>query len=167
MPFLRFTIPSDGCRTQQGVASGIFHATYRLVRNGRFEEGERLWWEEEMTWFEKFLPATQTLRDRRAVCWFRPDAGEALSRMWRMVTLVEREGIPVRVYHSRRPGHVIYTDALQIAAVPYRDSFEGPGADRQRTPSSKRPRLRRVCASGHDRNRGARSNSQSQAQTMV
>jgi len=43
--------------------------------------------------------------------------------MWRVVTLVEHEGIPVRVYRTHRPGIVIYQDALQVAAVPWRDTF--------------------------------------------
>jgi hypothetical protein len=61
----------------------------------------------------------------RAVCWFRAEAREAISRMWRLVDLVEGEGVPVRVYRTRRPGVVVYADDLQIAAVPWRDTFLG------------------------------------------
>src|SRR5262245_16118015 len=55
------------------------------------------------------------------------DAGQAISRTWRLVDLVEGEGIPVRVYRTHRPGIVVYSDALQIAAVPRRDTFGRPG----------------------------------------
>ena len=104
MMFIRFTVPSDEVRIEPHVAAGLFHATYRLVRDGRLEDGERLWFEDEMEWFNRFLPATRALPTWRAVCWFRGDAGEAISRIWRIVDIVEGEGVPVRVYRSRRPG---------------------------------------------------------------
>jgi hypothetical protein len=125
MCFIRFAVPSDEFRPERRTAAGIFHATYRLARDGRFEAGEYAWFEEEMAWFNQYLPATRGLRDFRAVCWFRGGAGEAISRIWRIVTLVEREGVPVAVYRTRRPGVVVYQDGLQIAAVPWRDTF-GP-----------------------------------------
>jgi hypothetical protein len=121
--FIRFAVPSDEFRPERRTAAGIFHATYRLACDGRFEEGERVWFEEEMRWFNDHLPATRSLRDWRAVCWFRDGAGEALSRIWRIVDLVEGEGVPVRVYRTRRPGIIVYADDFQIAAVPWRDTF--------------------------------------------
>ena len=123
--FIRFTIPSDDNRPERRTASGIFGATHRLVEDGRFEKGERLWFESEMEWFDRFLPAARIGRNWRAVCWFRPDAGEAISRIWRLVNLVEGAGVPVRVYRSRRPGNIVYSDDMQIAAGPWRDTFVG------------------------------------------
>jgi len=123
MTFIRFTVPSDEVRIEPHVAAGLFHATYRLARDGRFEAGERLWFEEEMAWFNQFLPATRALPTWRAVCWFRSDAGEAISRIWRIVDIVEGEGVPVRVFRTRRPGQIVYADPFQVAAVPWRDSF--------------------------------------------
>lgn len=137
MTFIRFTVPSDACRTETRVASGLFHATYRLARDGRFEEGERVWWEHELEWFNTFLPPARVGPHWRAVCWFRPDAGEAISRMWRIVDLVESEGVPVRVFHTRRPGVIVYSDAFQIAAEPWRDTFT---ARRHVRPTCRNPR---------------------------
>jgi len=121
--YIRFTVPSDARRPERRTAAGLFHATYRLACDGRFEEGERLWFEQELEWFNRFLPGAHVGPHWRAVCWFRPEAGEAISRMWRIVDLVEGEGVPVRVYRTRRPGAVVYEDDLQIAAVPWRDTF--------------------------------------------
>ena len=121
--YIRFTVPSDAWRTERRVPSGLFAATYRLADDGRFEEGEHLWFIDEMRWFNRYLPSAPIGSHRRAVCWFRGDAGEAISRVWRIVCLVEHEGIPVRVYRTRRPGIVVYSDDLQIAAVPWRDTF--------------------------------------------
>jgi hypothetical protein len=121
--FIRFAVPSEGWRPERRTATGIFMATYWLADDGRFDEGERVWFFQEMEWFDTYLPGTRGLRDPRAVCWFRGDAGEAISRIWRLVTLVEREGVPVTVYRTRRPGLVVYEDRWQIAAVPWRDTF--------------------------------------------
>ena len=95
------------------TATGIFHATYRLLWDGRFDEGARVWFEDEMEWFDRYLPATRALPDWRAVCWFRGEAGEAISRMWRVVRLVEGEGVPVVVWRTRRPGVVVHEDEIQ------------------------------------------------------
>ncbi len=149
MTFIRFTVPSDEVRIEPHVAAGLFHATYRLVRDGRFEEGERLWFAEEMEWFNQFLPATRGLPTWRAVCWFRGDAGEAISRIWRIVDIVEGEGVPVRVFRTRRPGEIVYADAFQVAAVPWRDSFTARPNARQTSSNPRRPRLR--CGSVHAR----------------
>jgi hypothetical protein len=146
MTFIRFTVPSDEVRIEPRVAAGLFHATYRLASDGRFEEGERLWFEEEMEWFNRFLPATRALPTWRAVCWFRSDAGEAISRIWRIVEIVEGEGVPVRVFRTRRPGEIVYADAFQVAAIPWRDSFTTRPTSRQTSSSPRRPRLR--CGGG-------------------
>ena len=150
MTFIRFTVPSDACRTETRVASGLFHATYRLACDGRFEEGERVWWENEMQWFNQFLPPARVGPHWRAVCWFRPDAGEAISRMWRIVDLVESEGVPVRVFHTRRPGVIVYADAFQIAAEPWRDTFTARRHVHRSGHSRADPRLR--CGSTRRRN---------------
>ena len=142
MTFIRFTVPSDEVRIDTHVAAGLFHATYRLAREGRFEEGERLWFEEEMASFNQFLPATRALPTWRAVCWFRGDAGEAISRIWRLVDIVEGEGVPVRVFRTRRPGQIIYADPFQVAAVPWRDSFTPRPHARQTSNNPRRPRHR-------------------------
>ena len=135
--FIRFTVPSDVCRPEPRTAAGLFHATYRLAEQGRFEEGERLWFAEEMCWFNEFLRGARVGAHRRAVCWFRGDAGEAISRMWRIVDLVEGHGVPVRVYRTTRPGIVVYSDDLQIAAVPWRDTFCRRESRRSHGPSAR------------------------------
>jgi hypothetical protein len=159
MTFIRFTVPSDEVRIDPHVAAGLFHATYRLVRDGRLDEGERLWFEDEMEWFNQFLPATRALPTWRAVCWFRHDAGEAISRIWRIVDIVEGEGVPVRVFRTRRPGQIVYADSFQVAAVPWRDTFTARPRARGTGGKQRRPRLRcggeRHCigAAGHARTR--------------
>ena len=76
-------------------------------------------------WMQRFT-GTGTAPDRLDAILFetldelRP-AREAEDR--RIVDFVEGEGVPVRIYRTRRPGIVVYVDDFQIAAVPWRDTF--------------------------------------------
>ena len=89
-----------------------------------FRRGVRVsaWLWEELDWFNANLPVPR-VADVRAVFWFRPDAGAPLTRIWSMVRIAEGTGLPVRIYRTRRPGTVVYSDPYQIAAVPWRDTF--------------------------------------------
>jgi hypothetical protein len=119
--FMRFALPFTDHRSNS--ATGIFQGVYQLYDEGRFAEGDADWLWEEMDWFNRYLPAPRIAPDRRAVFWFRRDAGEALTRIWAFVHLTERTGVPVSIYRTRRPGVVVYSDEYQIAAVPWRDTF--------------------------------------------
>jgi hypothetical protein len=121
--FMRFVLPFTNGRSNR--ATGIFLGVGRLLREGRFDEGEAAWLREEVDWFNRWLPVPRIAPDPRAVFWFRPDAGATLTRIWSFVQLAERNGVPVSVYRTRRPGIVVYSDDYQIAAVPWRDTF-GP-----------------------------------------
>jgi hypothetical protein len=119
--FMRFVLPFTHWRSNR--ATGIFHGVYQLYDQGRFAEGDAGWLREEIDWFNRYLPAPRTPPDWRAVFWFRPDAGEAITRIWTFVRLAEGSGVPVHIYRTRRPGIVVYSDEYQIAAIPWRDTF--------------------------------------------
>lgn len=93
-----------------------------MYEEGRLHAGERIWLLDELDWFNHHLPAPRSV-DPRAVFWFRPNAGEPLTRLWVVVRLLEDNGVPVQVYRTRRPGNVVYEDRYQVAAVPWRDTF--------------------------------------------
>jgi hypothetical protein len=118
--YVRFTIPSDPERQPYGTATGIFRAAGRLVDAYRFNIWQDAVLEEDFAWFNANLPRPTELRSGRAVCWFRPEAGEAISRVWRMAQLIERAGVPVRVLRERDPGLIVYRDDFQVAAVAWR-----------------------------------------------
>jgi hypothetical protein len=121
--FMRFVLPFTHWSTN--CATGIFQGVYQLYDEGRFAEGDAAWLWEEIEWFNRHLPVPRSVADPRAVFWFRPDAGEALTRIWAFVRLAECNGVPINVYRTRRPGIVVYSDDYQIAAVPWRDTFAG------------------------------------------
>ena len=121
--YVRFTIPSDGERTPTGAAAGIFRATARLRETSRFNAWQHQLLDEDFDWFNQHLPFPTDIRRGRAVCWFKPEAREAISRVWRVVAIIESTGIAVRVYRRQRPGTIVYEDAFQVTAVPWRGTF--------------------------------------------
>jgi hypothetical protein len=121
--YVRFTIPSDPARPERRTATGIFHAAGRLKDAHRFNIWQDDLLQEDFDWFNAHMPRPTELRDGRAVCWFRPEAREAISRAWRMAKLVESIGIPVQVFRRRDPGLIVYRDDFQVAAVRWRGSF--------------------------------------------
>ncbi|MGN6367986.1 MAG: hypothetical protein ACTHN5_06975 [Phycisphaerae bacterium] len=53
-----------------------------------------------------------------------PVAAEVVLRVRECVGLMERAGVRVRVISTEKPGYVVWEDAYQVAAVPFRDGFE-------------------------------------------
>jgi hypothetical protein len=101
---------------------GIFQAAYSVLSAGRLDQLEAAWLRDEIDWFNGHLPAPREL-DPRALFWFRFSAGDALTRVWALVRIVETSGVRVQAFRTRRPGIVLYSDPYQIAAVPWRDTF--------------------------------------------
>ena len=63
--------------------------------------------------------------DTRAIFWFKADAGEVASRVWELAKIVTRRGVGAEIVKTSRPGYIVYEDNLQVAAIPFRDTFRG------------------------------------------
>src|SRR5258708_157452 len=60
---------------------GIFQAAFKLRDNGLLESYEEEWLERELKWLRMHLPSPDCLRDdgnKRAISWFKPDAGRPI-----------------------------------------------------------------------------------------
>jgi hypothetical protein len=102
---------------------GVFQAAIELRDAGRLEPYEEEWLERDLGWLRAHLPSPPCLRDegnRRAICWFKPTARDAIDRVRGMVALLEAHGLTVRMVTTKEPGSVIYEDAWQVAAKPRR-----------------------------------------------
>ena len=86
--------------TPDGSATGIFRAVWQLAVDYRFEDWAFAVLDDDLDWFQEHLPVPNNVRGGRALCWFRPEAREVISRAWQMAKLVESAGIPVRVYRK-------------------------------------------------------------------
>jgi hypothetical protein len=66
---------------------------------------------------------------RRGICWFKTGATEHIAHIWRMVEILERNGIFVKKIRTDRPGYIVYEDEWQLVAEPFRKgTFRGSKA---------------------------------------
>jgi hypothetical protein len=56
-----------------------------------------------------------------AISWFKPGASEFIARAQALGSLSEAHGIPIRRLETAHPGYVVYEDAFQVVALPFRD----------------------------------------------
>lgn len=75
--------------------------------------------EESIDWFNWNLPVPRLgSQDVRPIFWFRTEAEECLAQIWNLVAVFNSESLYVEMRTTRRPGHIIYRDDHQIAAIP-------------------------------------------------
>lgn len=84
---------------------------------------EEIW--RELDWFDENLPTPERLvlvfkrrRPVHGICWFRPEADEAIDRARYVAWLMEEAGFPVREVRTEVPGDLIWQDAMQVVAKP-------------------------------------------------
>jgi hypothetical protein len=119
--YVRFVIgrkDEDSC-----VEQGIFQVAAQALEWQTITGPEA----EELTqlrgWFNQNLEKPTSFgRDklRLGICWFKASATEHISRIWKMVEILERNGIYVKKIRTDRPGYVIYEDEWQLVAEPFR-----------------------------------------------
>src|SRR5262249_48646185 len=100
---------------------GAFKAIGELEDSGRLTAWEQEHVEEELDWFRDFLPIPTCFRQRgsrRGICWFTPQAGAMVTRMWWLVRVLENHGKRVRLFKTSDPGMRLYRDEFQVVAVP-------------------------------------------------
>ena len=111
-----------------GAESGLFGPAFD-IKNDRLAAPEWIQQQvvEELDWFNAHLDAPAKL-DRRAgrwgrfygICWFRPEAVEAINRARYMAWLLTEAGYPVLELRRDNPGEVLWQDPLQVVARPPR-----------------------------------------------
>src|SRR5262245_46477069 len=103
---------------------GVFQAAFRLRDRGRLGRDAARRFEGLRQWFNASLPVPTRFsrsKGRPAVCWFKAEATEHLGKIRELVALLEGQGVRIRRLRTRRPGYVVYEDAFQVTAVPFRD----------------------------------------------
>ena len=120
---MRFVVPA-WC-DEAGTECGFIDDAYAVARDETLPCWLRDGVREELDWFDRRLdvPAqlTRTFRRRgtiHGVCWFRPEAGEHITRARHMGWLMGEAGRPVEEIRTRHPGEVIWRDDVQLVARP-------------------------------------------------
>ncbi len=86
-----------------------------------------------LRWFAANLPAPPRRRMQDpAVCWFKPEARGMIARSFDLASLLAGHGYGIGLVRTTRPGAIVYEDPLQVAAVPFRDTWTLPSGPRVR-----------------------------------
>jgi hypothetical protein len=123
--FIRFV--SGEINEYSHVSGGLFCAAYKLRSEDSLPEHEldALW--DLARWFNIHLESpfdylSEAVRLERAICWFKPDAGEHLARAWEMIGILERNNVFIRMIKARKVGYIYYEDEAQVFAEPFADT---------------------------------------------
>jgi hypothetical protein len=125
--YLRFVVPHRDVRTR---AERGFFATAYMVKWRSLEAPA--WIRDEVTrelnWFDENLDAPRKLGRTAGrfgpvwgLCWFRPEAREAINRARYVGWLLTDVGHPVAGLKRDDPGEIIWQDDCQLVAKPPRD----------------------------------------------
>ncbi|MHC2465259.1 hypothetical protein [Bradyrhizobium embrapense] len=123
--YLRFVTPL--IHPHSRVESGFFRASWYIHRNG-CPDWIRHELSEQFDWFGQHLPIPGRIArhfKRRnsiwGICWFDPEAREAISRAGYCAWLLEEGGLPVRTITTSRQRELLWRDAHQIVTKPSAD----------------------------------------------
>lgn len=103
------------------VEEGIFQVAYRLRDDWEVPEHQRQELRRLLEWFEEHLPAPAVLREPRnktAICWFKSDSRECISRVWATVHILEENGVVITKITTTHHRWIIHEDQWQIVARP-------------------------------------------------
>jgi len=101
---------------------GLFAPAYALRRERRCPPGFERWLDQTLNWLDAHLLAPD-IDEPRAIFWLRDEWQIVVERMWALAVILREAGERVRMVKTTLPGYVVYEDAVQVAAVPYRNTF--------------------------------------------
>ena len=113
--FIRFVVGGDG--EHHRSLTGIITEARLLRDAGGLNQDQVCWLEDAYVWFNANLPVppfSSSDWPRDAATLFRDDAGEPITKMWEIASLLKEHGVPVRMLRSTNPGKILYQDDFQI-----------------------------------------------------
>jgi hypothetical protein len=121
--FIRFA--SGEVDPDARVRAGLFSALDLAYWSDEFPDYELVALREIENWFDENLDTpVKRLPDywsyEEAVCWFKPNASQHLSRAWEIVEILQRNDVLVWTIKSRHVGQIYYEDQAQVFARPTR-----------------------------------------------
>ena len=125
--YIRFVTPE--LDQWSGAETGFFQSAIAVkYRESPADDWIRDEITDQLGWFNEHLDAPEKL-DRAAgrhgriygICWFRPEAVEAISRARYVAWLLTEVGVHVLGLERRDPGEIIWHDDMQVVAKPPRD----------------------------------------------
>jgi hypothetical protein len=120
--FVRLVTSEQDAHSRQ--RQGVFQFAYALDRSGVLTDVESRRLASILDWFETNLPLPRESGIApKAIFWFKPGAETMVLRLWRLAEFVREHGAGANLLRTTRPGYIRYEDEIQVAAVPFRDTF--------------------------------------------
>jgi hypothetical protein len=127
--FVRLVIPDIDPGSRE--PTGVVQAAYTLRRRGPLTAGARLRLDQELDWLNANLAEPGRFvrtkskgfyrREPLGVSWFRSEAVDHIGHAEVLAGIVADHGMTVQVFQTAHPGYVVYQDAHQVVAIPFRD----------------------------------------------
>jgi hypothetical protein len=115
-----FRITSTTIHPDSHEPRGVFVSTGLLLdTRPDIAATDREQFDDVLQWFNRHLPFPRRVTPDM-IFWFRPEARECASRVWQLVHLLREHGVTVQTMRTTRPGRIVYSDEMQVGAVPYR-----------------------------------------------
>jgi hypothetical protein len=119
---VRFIIQRRDTHSHQKM--GVFQVAYEFVDSDEISMEKLCRLKSSLCWFERHLTIPERSKlDPRAIFWFRTAAHECIRRVWSLTRLLEACEVTADMVRTARPGYIVYRDDLQVAAIPFRDTF--------------------------------------------
>jgi len=125
--FIRFVVQVHD--PDSGRRQGLFQALSDLENDDVLLPHEQALYDEIYNWFRSNLKKPESLsRSSRphaknvAISWFKDSATQHIAKMHEMSCILGAHGIAVDILRTERPGYVVYEDAYQIAAEPFKET---------------------------------------------
>jgi hypothetical protein len=124
---IRFVIQEND--KESGRRQGLFQALSDLEYAHALLPDEQALYDEIYNWFRSNLKKpTSFSRSSKphvknvAISWFKDSAVEHIAKMRQLASILEAHGIIVDTVKTERAGYIVYEDAHQIAAEPFRET---------------------------------------------
>jgi hypothetical protein len=106
---------------------GLFQVGYQVLREAPLGAEQLARLQQALCWFERRLARPARLArsrkpgaERKALGWFKPTAREHIAQARELAELLREFDIEIVMSTTRTPGYIVYEDAHQVAAEPFR-----------------------------------------------
>ncbi len=105
--------------------TGVLIAGHELLKTNWLDERNENCLRDLLGWFNQNIPIPRQRRWKtRSIFWFKGYDGEWVDYFERLCRFMCRWYDRVEVLETRKPGYLIYEDDYQVAAIPFRDTFD-------------------------------------------
>jgi hypothetical protein len=125
--FVRFVVTVRHSQSHRRM--GVFHAADSLLAWECLDFADAELLRNLLAWFNRHLPIPRRFaRSRRphspgkALSWFRAEANAYVDRVRQLAALLSGHGLTTQMLRTKRPGFVVYEDAYQVVAIPFRET---------------------------------------------